>query len=135
MATPTPPSGPTCTACGETAVVHWQRRPTADEVAAAVAVEQDRREHLLLLADIQLPAPEFGPLPTARGMTRTVYACAAHAISLAGAALIHDSTCTAPNPANLPGCNCTPETPEPAPLDDPAPALQLPDHWFPGSGD
>jgi hypothetical protein len=114
--------------------VNWQRRPTADEVAGVVAVEQERRAVLRLMADPQLAPPEFGPLPTADGMTRTVYGCVAHAISLDGAAVIHESTCTAPDPANLPGCNCTPEAPEPAPLEDPASAVQLPAHWITDSG-
>lgn len=135
MATPTPapPLGPLCAACGDGAVVNWQRRPTADEVTAIVAVEVERRQQLLLLADPQLPPPEFGPLPAGDGMTRTVYACAQHAITLDGAARIHEATCTAPNPDDLPGCNCSPETPAPEPLDN-GPRVQLPDHWLP-SGD
>ena len=127
--TPTP-TGPACTACGEAAVVNWQRRPTEQELADLIATEQERRAQLLLLADPQLPPPEFGPLPTADGMTRTVYACAQHAITMDAASRIHASTCTAPNTANLPGCDCTPE-----PLPPPEPTISLaqvlPDHWLP----
>jgi hypothetical protein len=131
VATPIPSDGPICAACGDTAAVNWRRRPTADEVAEAVAVEEDRREAIRHLADKQLPPPEFPPLPTADGMTRTVYACAQHAIGLDAAALIHQSTCTAPDPAVLPGCNCTPESLPAAPV---APmAFQLPDHWVTGA--
>ncbi|MGE7439615.1 hypothetical protein [Kitasatospora sp. NPDC001175] len=37
-----------------------------------------------------------------------VYACALHAIGLDAAAHIHQTTCTAPDPAHVPACNCTP---------------------------
>jgi hypothetical protein len=133
-APPTPPavpSGPTCTACSSDAVVHWQRRPTTEELAEVVQAEKDRREQLLLLADPQLPAPEFGPLPTADGTTRTVYACGPHAITMDAAALIHTSGCTAPNNADLPGCDCTPEPPPQAPADDDQAPSRLPAHWQP----
>jgi hypothetical protein len=110
--------------------VNWRRQPTEAEVADVIAVEVDRRTQLLLLADPELPRPDFGPLPTGDGMTRTVYACAVHAISLEGAARVHASACTAPNEAHLPGCDCTPGTPAPAPMDDPA--RPLPDHWITG---
>lgn len=133
--TPATPSGPTCAACDSEAVVHWRRRPTDDELAELVAAEQSRREEMLLLADHQLPAPQFGPLPTADGTTRTVYACGRHAITLEAAALIHQSGCTAPNDADLPGCDCTPEALPTAPLaasaEDEAPS-RLPAHWLPG---
>lgn len=125
---PPMPSGPFCATCPEPAVVNWQRRPTDDELAEVIAVEQSRREQQILLADPQLPAPEFGPLPTADGMTRTVYACGPHAITMDAAALIHASTCTAPNEDHLPGCDCTPE-PHPADPPEEAPASTLPDHW------
>lgn len=136
-AAPTPPavpSGPACAACSSEAVVHWQRRPTAEELAEVVQAEKDRREQLLLLADPQLPAPEFGPLPTADGTTRTVYACGPHAITMDAAALIHASGCTAPHEANLPDCDCTPETPTGSSSgadEDPAES-RLPAHWLPG---
>jgi hypothetical protein len=110
--------------------VNWQRRPTADEVGALIETEVERRTQLLILADQQLPRPNFGPLPTADGMTRAVYACAGHAITLEGAAHVHQSTCTAPNPADLPGCDCTPDMPEPEVA--PTPSAQLPDHWITG---
>lgn len=132
--TPTPSSGPLCAACGENAVVNWGRRLTQDEVADLVTGERERRAQLLLLADPQLPPPAFGPLPTGDGMTRTIYACAPHAITLEAAALIHQNTCTAPNPASLPGCDCTPETPKPAPPDDETAPFQLPEHWLPAGG-
>ncbi|MEW2301983.1 hypothetical protein AB0958_18750 [Streptomyces sp. NPDC006655] len=131
MATPTPPSRKPCAACDEDAVVNWLRRPTEAEVAEVVAVEEERRAELRRLADKQLPPPEFGPLPTADGMTRTVLACAKHAITLDAAALIHQSTCTAPDPAVLPGCNCTPEGVEPE--TPPVTTDDLPDHWVTGS--
>jgi hypothetical protein len=111
--------------------VHWLRRPTDDELAEVVKAEQDRRNQILLLADPQLPAPVFGPLPSAEGMTRTVYACGPHAITMDAAALIHASSCTAPNDADLPGCDCTPEALPPAPAEE-APVRALPEHWVTG---
>ena len=120
-------TAPTCGACGGDAVVNWTRRPTDDEVAEIVATEEERRRQLLLLADPQLPAPDFGPLPTGDGMTRTVYACATHAISLDAAALVHAKDCAAPAAA----CACTPEPPPHAPLDD-SPGPQLPATWISG---
>ncbi|MFG3287266.1 hypothetical protein ACGF3G_00380 [Streptomyces sp. NPDC048179] len=126
-------TGPFCAACGELAAVNWARRPTADEVTEVIKTELLRREQLLLLADPQLPAPDFGPLPTGDGMTRTVYACVDHAISLDGASLIHACTCTAPNPADLPDCDCTPEVPDPEPMDDPLVARMVPAHWTTGA--
>lgn len=131
MATPLPSGGPTCYDCGNAAVVNWRRRPTDAEVAAIIAAEEARRAALFELRNKALPDPEFGPLPTGEGMTRTIYGCAQHAITLDAAARIHQSTCTAPDPDLLPGCNCTPETPEPEtpPVVDDG----LPDHWLPGS--
>lgn len=128
---PPTPTGPFCATCPDRAVVNWRRRPTDDELAEVVAVEQSRRDHVLLLADPQLPAPEFGPLPTADGMTRTVYACGSHAITMDAAALVHASACTAPDEDDLPGCDCTPE-PHPADPPEEAPASTLPDHWVTG---
>lgn len=57
-----------------------------------------------------------------------VFGCGPHAITLDLAALVHAPTCTAPNPVNLPGCDCTPE---PAPPPEPmlGAAQPLPDHW------
>jgi hypothetical protein len=138
VATPSPSpepatsAGPTCSACGDEAVVNWRRRPTSDELAEHVTAEQSRRDQALLLADPQLPAPVFPPLPTSDDTTRTIYSCGAHAITMDAAALIHAATCTAPNEADLPGCNCTPEplpAPEPEPADAPAPS-RLPAHWL-----
>jgi hypothetical protein len=37
-----------------------------------------------------------------------VFACANHQISTDIACLTHQHTCTAPNAANLPGCDCNP---------------------------
>jgi hypothetical protein len=111
--------------------VNWLRRPTDAELAEVVKAEQDRRDQIRLLADPQLPEPEFGPLPTAEGTTRTVYACGPHAITMDAAALVHASSCTAPNEADLPDCDCTPETLPPAPIEE-APVQALPDHWVTG---
>jgi hypothetical protein len=122
----------TCRACGELAAVQWKRRPTADELAEITAVEQSRRDEFLLLADPQQPAPEFPPMPTAADTIIAVYACAAHAIGLDLAALVHASDCTAPDPAVVPRCSCTPEPPPP---EDPemlaalGPNPALPNHW------
>ena len=116
-----PTNGPPCTQCGANAVVHWTRRLTDDEFDAYVALEQARRDNATLLADPQLPKPDFAPLPTPEDCVRTVYACADHAIGLEAASLIHEKTCTAPP------CNCTPE-PAPPPELEPTPA-PLPDSW------
>ncbi|MFI1165643.1 hypothetical protein ACH4UM_19010 [Streptomyces sp. NPDC020801] len=132
VATAPTQSGPLCKACGIAAVVHWLRRPTDSEVTEAAAVEKERRAQVLLLTDPQLPRPEFGPLPTAADMTRTVYACASHAITLEAAALLHQSRCTAPNEADLPACDCTPEAPPQTPPTEPPPARALPAHWVTG---
>lgn len=127
MATPTPdpapaPTGPVCAGCGEPAVVHWQRRLTEAEIAAEQAIEQARRDARLLLADPQLPPPDFGPMPDYLDATTIVPACVKHAIALDAAAHIHQATCTAP-----PACDCTPE-PLPEPEPEP-PAPELPPGW------
>lgn len=59
-----------------------------------------------------------------------VYACGTHAISLGLAAQVHAATCTAPDPAALPGCGCTPE-PVPTPQPDPqtTTTVTLPTGW------
>jgi hypothetical protein len=125
----TPPAGPSCAACTTPAAVSWRRRPTEAELADVIAVEQARRDQELLLADPQLPAPEFGALPAGDDMTRTVYACATHAIPLGAAALVHASGCAAPHTA----CDCTPEAaPAPTPMDDSVTARPLPDTWITG---
>ncbi|MGW1744585.1 hypothetical protein ACWCRD_02995 [Streptomyces sp. NPDC002092] len=127
--TPTLSAGPVCAACGGQAVVNWRRRPTADELAAHVAAEQERRQERILLADPQQAAPVFPPLPTADDTTVTMYACGAHAIGMDAAALIHAGSCSAPNETDLPGCDCEPE---PHPEDAPEPPSMLPDHWQTG---
>lgn len=48
--------------------------------------------------------------------TEVVHACPNHTITLALGSRIHAAQCSAPNPADLPGCDCSPEeqpTPEP----------------------
>jgi hypothetical protein len=137
VAEPAMPAGPVCGACGNTAVVNWRRRPTEAELAEVIATEQSRREQILLLADPQQPAPVFPPLPSGDDMTRTLYACADHAIGMDTAALIHASSCTAPNEVGQHGCDCTPE-PHPKPdlspeQEEQAAASRLPAHWQPGS--
>jgi hypothetical protein len=141
VATPAAPTGPVCTACGTEAVVNWRRRPTDDEHAAHITLEQERRNERLLLADPQQPAPTFPPLPTAHDTTITVYACPGHAISMEAASRIHQAHCTAPNGQPADGtnpveCDCTPEPP-PAPAPDPVEddgqaASRLPAHWVTG---
>jgi hypothetical protein len=129
MATPTPdpalditPAGPASAACGVPAVVHWQRRLTADEIAVQQQIEQDRRDQATLLADPQLPAPDFPPMPDFLDATTIVPACAQHSISIDAATLIHQATCGAP-----PVCDCTPE---PIPPSDPEPTgPELPPGW------
>lgn len=39
---------------------------------------------------------------------QNVFACASHLLSDDVACLTHQSTCTAPNTANLPSCDCQP---------------------------
>lgn len=143
-AEPTPPaqtSGPACNACGGDAVVNWRRRPTPGELSEHVTAEQARREQILLLADPQQPAPVFPPLPTSDDTTRTIYACANHAISRDDAARIHQARCSAPFPGTTGGtepvkCDCTPEplpAPTPGPVEeDEQAAGRLPAHWVTG---
>lgn len=129
------PSGPACTGCGDEAVVHWRRRPTDEELAELVGAEESRRADRRTLADPQQAAPTFPPLPTSADTTRTVYACARHAITLDGAARIHQATCTAPNEQHLPDCDCTPEpaaADRPEPDSGPPAPSRLPEHWITG---
>lgn len=112
-------SAPSCAACGQPAVVHRQRRPTVDEIAVQQKIEQDRRNQILLLADPQLPTPNFPPMPDLLDATVIVTACAQDAI-LDVAALIHQASCTAP-----PTCTCTPE-PLPQPARNPHPSNSPP---------
>ncbi len=89
------PAAPACghTTCTDTAVVHWTRLPTAGELANVPA---DQQADAVVL----------------------VYACGTHAIGLEAAALVHHSTCSGPNAAALPACDCTPvQPPQPAALD------------------
>lgn len=46
--------------------------------------------------------------PADASSTVPVYACTSHEISMDLAALRHQATCTAPNLAELPKCDCTP---------------------------
>jgi hypothetical protein len=117
-----PPPGPTCTACGAPAAVHWQRRLTEAEITQQQAIEQDRRREVALLADPAKPAPIFPPMPDFLDATTVAYGCTQHGISLDAASLIHQSACAAP-----PTCTCTPEAqPEPEPEPEP---VQLPPGW------
>jgi hypothetical protein len=109
-------------------VVQWLRRLTLTELADAQNLEQYRRDQQALLADPEQPPPDAGPLPGGADFTRPVHACAQHAIGIDAAALIHQGTCTAPNPATLPGCDCTPEQPAPAP--PPVSGPELPASWI-----
>ncbi|MEZ0066667.1 hypothetical protein ABIA32_002679 [Streptacidiphilus sp. MAP12-20] len=83
----TTPATPSCdrTGCTAGAVVHWSRRPTAEELAATPAEQQTS------------------------DMRRLVHACGPHAIGLDLAAHVHSSTCAGPNAGTLPQCGCTPE--------------------------
>ncbi|RXS84233.1 hypothetical protein EST92_11790 [Streptomyces sp. TM32] len=116
MATPTPvepmSAGPACALCGEPAVVQWRRRLTDEEFAQVLEAEQERRDEATLLADPAQP-PVFGPMPQPSDYTTAVYACADHGIGIDLAALVHRKTCTAPQTADLPECDCTPEPPPP----------------------
>jgi hypothetical protein len=116
---PAPRFGPACTLCGAPPpLVSWQRRLTDAELADHHGVLDAQHEERLLLADPQLPPPVQSPLPPADDCTRIVHACYPHVITQDAAARIHQATCTAPDEADLPGCNCTPEplpAPEPAP--------------------
>ncbi|MEV4438507.1 hypothetical protein AB0K09_05710 [Streptomyces sp. NPDC049577] len=102
---------------------------TEAEFADHLAWEQGRRDRAMLLGDPQ-QQPDFGPMPRPSDCTTTVFACAEHAIGLEAAARIHQATCTAPAPEDLPGCDCTPEL-VPTPDGDPAPdiAVALPPGW------
>jgi hypothetical protein len=95
-----------CTRCGANAVVQWQRRPTAPELADAVAAEKAR---LALAQEINPADVVSGPLPTTATTTVPVYACVAHAISFDLGHLVHAANCSGPNSAALPKCDCTPE--------------------------
>lgn len=120
--------GPACNICGnQERLFQWQRRLTDTEFVNHLALEKARRDERLRLADPEQPEPDFGPMPTPADCVTPVFGCVNHAISGDAASLIHQGTCTAPDPAHLPGCNCTPE-PAPKPEPDPVPAL-LPPGW------
>lgn len=125
------PPPPDChaTGCTTPSLVHWQRRLTAAEVAVEHAREQGRRDARMILRDIQLPAPDFGPLPDPASYGYLVHACGDHAIGIDAAALIHRGDCSGPDSTDLPDCDCEPETPA-----APAPRVEqeLPAHWLAG---
>jgi hypothetical protein len=127
VVTEQPPAAPPCDACGGESYVHWLRRLTPDETAVERDKEEDRRAKILALADTQAPPPVFPPLPDYGTWVHAVYGCLSHAIAQDAAALVHQATCTAPDPAKLPACNCIPET-APAPDADPTPR-PLPPGW------
>jgi hypothetical protein len=64
---------------------------TADELAVWQAANPDGD-----LTAIQAVTAEFG--------------CVNHQLSLDLATMLHQSTCSAPNVANLPQCDCAPQT-------------------------
>lgn len=129
---PAPRSGPACTLCGNAALVSWQRRLTDEELAEFNGIEQGRYDNRLLLADPDLPPPAMPPLSAADDCKRAVHACYHHAITQDAAAHTHLSTCTAPDEADLPSCNCVPEPlPEPEPIPEPP---VLPPGWGNGGG-
>lgn len=97
-----------CKLCGQPAELQWQRRPTDAELADLDAQETAWRDLILANSDPANP-PVFGPMPDATNTTMPVYACTTHAITGDLAALIHQASCTAPDMAYLPSCNCTPE--------------------------
>jgi len=76
--------------CTNTAVLVWKRRMTADELAAAQAQQPDSSV---------TEANSYTPL----------YGCSEHLLTADLAAQMHASTCTSPNLANLPSCDCRPE--------------------------
>jgi hypothetical protein len=121
-------AAPTChaTGCLARPLVQWQRRLTPVELAAEQAIEQARRDQLFADRDVELPPPDFGPMPGPQDYVHAVLACGPHAIDMDTAALVHQATCTGPDSANLPLCDCDPE-----PLPAPAPQAEqkLPAHW------
>ncbi|MEW2164413.1 hypothetical protein AB0912_15675 [Streptomyces sp. NPDC007084] len=121
--------GPACTLCQRPALVHWLRRPTNEDVEAVRLLEIDRRAAQEQLDNPDAPTPVYPPLPTGADTTVIVHACGPHAIDMEAAAHIHASTCTAPNEADLPGCDCTPEK---LPTEPPEETAPLPAHWTSG---
>jgi hypothetical protein len=98
--------------CDQNAALQWTRRPTEAELETIVAAEEQRRADLLAISEPNNP-PNFPTLPTAADTTVPAYGCVTHEVSGDLSVRVHQASCTAPNPANLPGCDCTPE---PAPL-------------------
>lgn len=88
--------------CKEAAVVHWTRRLTLQEAALVPARHRT--------GDLR----------------RVIEACARHAIGIDLAARVHAATCSGPESADLPRCDCDPE-PLPGPFTVARP--ELPDHW------
>jgi hypothetical protein len=120
---------PTCQACPADAVVHWNRRPNAAELATLLTAEGNRRAVVLLQADPEQPPPVFPDLPTVADFVVAVYACAAHGITLDLASRIHSAACSGTASVALPQCDCTPEA-LPTAEADPAPvAPALPAGW------
>lgn len=95
--------------CADDPRVQWSRRPTSAELDAILA-----RATALNQAAEQDQPPELAPPPTKGTSVIAVQACGRHAIGMDLAAHIHAADCTAPDPAHLPACGCTPE-PLPAP--------------------
>jgi hypothetical protein len=60
--------------------------------------------------------------------TDAVYACGPHAITMAAAANVHQASCTAPDPATVPACNCVPIV-QPQDPDPTGPTTTLPTGW------
>jgi hypothetical protein len=60
--------------------------------------------------------------------TVPVFGCDQHLIGLDLAAHVHEASCTAPDPAALPGCGCTPE-PLPPQESLSAPVVTLSTGW------
>ena len=119
-------TGPICGACNGPALAQWQRRLTPDEYTAETAILQDRWDKAFELRDQSKPDPIQPPMPDAGTYTRAVYACGSHAIAMAGAARIHQNTCSGPNSPALPRCDCTPE---PLPAQTQHTAAAVPEHW------
>jgi hypothetical protein len=123
------PAPATChaTGCPERPLVQWQRRLTDAELAEQLTIEQARRDELYAQRDIQLPPPDFGPMPTTADFVHAVLACGAHAIHMDAAAQVHQAECAGPDATALPLCGCDPE---PLPNNGPMQTVQeVPAHW------
>lgn len=120
---------PACTYCGVPAVVQWVRRPNGPELSTEVARVKERHAKHVELSDPQLPPPSAPVLPTAADTTMAIYACGDHAITASAASLIHASTCSAPNPTNLPACDCVQEQHPSPPIPPQGKKSKLPPDW------